>query len=71
LPEKLANTRIFIIFARKINKILEFYLIFALNMPEFYIIIARKIFSRILGEHVPPSLPPVSYAYGLITEQVI
>ena len=28
-------------------------------MPEFYIIIARKIFSRILGGHVPhhPCLP--------------
>jgi len=28
-------------------------------MPEFYIIIARKYFSRILGGHVSP----VSYAY--------
>jgi len=32
------------IFARKINKIPEFYMIFARKMPEFYIIIARKIF---------------------------
>ena len=31
-------------------------------MPEFYIIIARKIFSRILGGTCPPCLP-VSYAY--------
>jgi len=32
------------IFARKVNKIPEFYMIFARKMPEFYIIIARKIF---------------------------
>jgi len=31
-------------------------------MPEFFIIIGPKIFSRILGGHVPPA--PVSYAYG-------
>ena len=56
-----------IIFARKINKIPEFYMIFAPKMPEFYIIIARKYFSRFFflgGGHVP-SLPPVSYAYAL------
>jgi len=53
------------IFARKIHKIPEFYMIFARKMPEFYIIIARKkFFSRILGGHVPPS--PVSYAYAFI-----
>ena len=55
-------------FARKIYKIPEFYMIFARKMPEFYIIIARKnIFSRILGRHVPPPPPalhPVSYAYA-------
>ena len=34
----------FMIFARKINKIPEFYTIFARKMPEFYIKIARKIF---------------------------
>jgi len=39
------NTRIFIIFFRKINKIREFYMIFAGKMPEFYIINVRKIFS--------------------------
>ena len=35
-------------------------------MPEFYIIIARKIFFPKLGEgHMPPCPPPaVSYAYG-------
>jgi len=32
-------------------------MIFAPKMPEFYIKIARKKFSRILGGHVPP-LPP-------------
>jgi len=37
-------------------------MIFARKMPEIYIIIARKIFARILGGHVP--LTPVSYAYG-------
>jgi len=52
------NTRIFMIFARKINKIPEFYMIFARKMPEFYIIIGRKIFFPIFwgGRHVP-SLP--------------
>ena len=50
--------------ARKINKIPEFYMIFARKMPEFYIIIARKIFFPQFfggkdggGGHVP-SLPP-------------
>jgi len=33
-------------------------MIVARKMPEFYIIIARKIFSRILGGHLPP-LPHV------------
>ena len=38
-------------------------MIFARKMPEFYIIIARKIFfSGILVGHVPPV--PVSYAYA-------
>jgi len=40
-------------------------MIFARKMPEFYIIITRKIFSRFLegrGGNVP-SLPPVSNAY--------
>jgi len=58
------------IFARKINKIPEFYTIFARKMPEFYIIIARKIFFPNLGGgggNVPPQPPaPVSYAYGLL-----
>jgi len=54
------------IFARKINKIPEFYTTFARKMPEFYIIIALKFFSRFFflgGGHVPPYKPPVSYAY--------
>ena len=45
LPEKLAKyPNFFIIFSRKINKIPEFYMTFARQIPEFYIIIARKIF---------------------------
>jgi len=32
------------IFARKIYKIPEFYMIFARKTPKFYIIIARKYF---------------------------
>jgi len=54
--------------ARKINKIPEFYMIYARKkinkMPEFYMIFARKIyFARIWGEGASASLPPVSYAY--------
>jgi len=57
------NTRFFIIFARKINKIPEFVVIFCQKIPEFYIIIARKIFFPIffLGGGLPR---PVSYAYA-------
>ena len=46
----------------------EFYVTFVRKMPEFYMIIARKIFFPIffrgMGQrgHVPPS--PVSYAYA-------
>jgi len=47
------------------NKIPEFYIIFAGTMPEFYIIIARKIFFPNFRGDVPP-LPPVSYAYVLV-----
>jgi len=57
------NTLIFMIFARKINKIPEFYTIFARKMPEFFIIIARKIFfPNFRGARAP--LPSVSYAYA-------
>ena len=44
----------------------EKYVLKVSKMPEFYIIIARKIFSRILGGGgtCPPT--PVSYAYGFI-----
>jgi len=53
------NTRIFMIFVRKINKIPEFYVIFARKMPEFYIIIVRKnIFPDFWG--MPPPLSPGS-----------
>jgi len=46
------------IFARKINKIPEFYMICARKMPEIYIIIARKILlPECLGALAPP-LPP-------------
>jgi len=45
------------ILTRKINKILQFYMIFARKMPEFYIIIARKICFANFEGHVP-SLPP-------------
>ena len=46
------------IFAGKINKILEFYMTFVRKMPEFYTIIARKNFSQILGGGERPLLPP-------------
>ena len=49
----------YMILARKINKILEFYMIVAIKMAEFYIIIARKIFCRFFwGRGGVPSLPP-------------
>ena len=45
------------IFARKIYKIPEFYMIFARKMPKFYIIIARKIFFPNFRGDVPPPAP--------------
>jgi len=42
-------------------------MIFARKMPEFYIKIARKFFSRILGVTCPPPVP-VSYAYGYVCQ---
>ena len=45
------------IFARKINKIAEFYMIFARKMSAFYIIIARKYFPQILGGKCPLASP--------------
>jgi len=50
------------IFARKNNKIPEFYTVFARKMPEFYIKIAQKYFPDFFlggGGHVSPA--PVSY----------
>ena len=49
------------IFAGKIYKIPEFCMIFAPKMAEFYIIIAPKVFSGILGERTPcpPSPTPM------------
>ena len=55
------------IFARKVNTISEFHMIFARKMPEFYVIIARKIFFRKFGGRTCP-LPPVSYAYAGLTD---
>ena len=49
------------IFARKIYKSPEFYIIFARKMFEFYIIIARKIFFPDFLEG--GRAPPVAYAY--------
>ena len=57
------------IFVREINKISEFYMIFARKMPEFDIIIAQKIFFPNFfgrgGGHVPPAPPPISHAYDV------
>jgi len=41
---RILHSLIFLIFAWKINKIPEFYMIFARKMSEFFITIARKIF---------------------------
>jgi len=61
LPDKFAKYPNCMIFARKVNKIDEFYMIFARKMPEFYIIIARKIFfPNFRGARTP--CPPVSCA---------
>jgi len=49
----------------KINKIPEFYMIFARKMPEFYTRIGRKIFFPNFMGHVPPCPPPVSYAWPM------
>jgi len=54
-PKNYQNTRIFMIFARKIYKIPEFHVIFTRKMPEFYVIIARKIFfPNFRGARAPP-----------------
>ena len=55
------STRIFMIFARKINTVPEFYVILARKMPEFYMIIGRKIFFLNFWGHVPPYPPPPSH----------
>ena len=52
------NTRIFMIFARKINNISEFYTVFARKMPEFCIIISRKVFPEIWGGGTCPLSHP-------------
>jgi len=66
LPEKLQKKTIFMIFARKVNKIFEFHMIFARKMPEFYVVIARRIyFSGIFfgGGTCRCHPAPISYAY--------
>jgi len=70
-PKNYHNTQIFIIFARKFNKIPEFYMIFFRKMLEFYIMIARKISSSYLfwgGEEGVGvgARAPVSYACGAV-----
>jgi len=65
--KNLQNTRNFMTFARKVNKISEFHVIFARIMPEFYIIIARKIFFRIFflgGGGLPPASPRLLRLYS-------
>ena len=56
------------IFARKNNKTLEFYMMFARKMPEFYIIIALKyFFPNFRGgarAPLPPSPTPTAIAAG-------
>ena len=71
------------IFAGKINKIPEYYMIFARKMPKFYIKIARKIFfSKFWGSHAPCPVPSLmlifhremkrySYTYQALTESLI
>ena len=57
-------TEFYITLARKINKISEFYMIFAVKVPEFYVKLAEKCFARFFGrggQYVgylpPPCLP--------------
>jgi len=67
----------YMILVRKLSKYPNFYDIcpknlqnsrishhLARQMPEFYVIIAREIFSRILGGTCSLPPPPVSYAYA-------
>jgi len=54
--KKYQTTLTFMIFARKITKIPEFYIIFARKMPEFFIIIAGKIFFPNFRGARPPLL---------------
>jgi len=57
-PKNYQNTRIFMLFVRKIYKIPEFYMICGRKMPDIlHNNCPNNIFSRILGGHVSP-LPP-------------
>jgi len=62
-PKNYQNTRIFMIFSRKNLQNSRILHDFARKMPEFYVIIARKIFfPNFRGARAP--MPPVSYAYA-------
>ena len=52
--EKLAKCPNFTYVPEKINKIPKFYIILVRKMTQFYMIIAREIFSPNFGGHVPP-----------------
>ena len=56
-PKNYQNTLIFMILARKNEQNSRILHDFCPKMPEFFIIIARKIFSRILVG-APPPFPP-------------
>ena len=55
-PKNYQNARIFI-FARKINKIVEFCMIFAKNAQILHDNYLKNIFVRNLGAYVPPLNP--------------
>jgi len=61
LAENYQNTRIFMIFARKINKISDFCMTFARKIPEFYII-ARFFW---VGAKPPSPMSPTPMAAWL------
>jgi len=62
--EKLTKFLNFMLFAQKINKTPEFYVICP-KRPEFNIIARKIFFPNVGGEHVPPA--PVTYAYDVNT----
>ena len=64
LPKNYQNTLIFIIYARKINKIPEFYMIFARILHDNW---PKKYFPGFFffggGGMCPPPASPISYTY--------